>query len=67
MCLFQIETHHAGERIRYFQDDDNLSLQDLVRQEKMTTAEDQNERFSRMASKVRIRFAQRIISEYLST
>ncbi|XP_055493017.1 CWF19-like protein 2 [Leucoraja erinacea] len=46
-----IETHHAGERIRYFQDDDNLSLQDLVRQEKMTTAEDQNERFSRMASK----------------
>ncbi|XP_078258619.1 CWF19-like protein 2 isoform X2 [Rhinoraja longicauda] len=46
-----IETHHEGERIRYFQDDDNLSLQDLVRQEKMTTAEDQNERFSRMASK----------------
>ncbi|XP_067842240.1 CWF19-like protein 2 isoform X2 [Heptranchias perlo] len=46
-----IETHHEGERIRYFQNDDNLSLQDLVRQEKMTTAEDQNERFSRMASK----------------
>uniref|UniRef100_UPI00398EC46A CWF19-like protein 2 n=1 Tax=Pristiophorus japonicus TaxID=55135 RepID=UPI00398EC46A len=46
-----IETHHEGERIRYFQDDDNLSLQDLVRQEKMTSAEDQNERFSRMASK----------------
>ncbi|XP_059820285.1 CWF19-like protein 2 isoform X1 [Hypanus sabinus] len=46
-----IETHHEGERIRYFQDDDNLSLQDLVRQEKMATAEDQNERFSRMASK----------------
>ncbi|GCB73693.1 hypothetical protein scyTo_0002774 [Scyliorhinus torazame] len=46
-----IETHHEGERIRYFQDDDNLSLQDLVRQEKMTSAEDQNEKFSRLASK----------------
>ncbi|XP_069747349.1 CWF19-like protein 2 isoform X2 [Narcine bancroftii] len=46
-----IETHHEGEQIRYFQDDDSLSLQDLVRREKMTTAEDQNERFSRIASK----------------
>ncbi|XP_048453683.1 CWF19-like protein 2 isoform X2 [Rhincodon typus] len=46
-----IETHHEGERIRYFQDDDNLSLQDLVRQEKMTSAEDHNEKFSRLASK----------------
>ncbi|XP_067889840.1 CWF19-like protein 2 isoform X2 [Heterodontus francisci] len=46
-----IETHHEGERIRYFQDDDNVSLQDLVRQEKMTSAEDQNERFTRLASK----------------
>ncbi|XP_051882070.1 CWF19-like protein 2 isoform X2 [Pristis pectinata] len=46
-----IETHHKGERIRYFQDDDNQSLQDLVRQEKMTTAGDQNERLSRIASK----------------
>ncbi|XP_043547765.1 CWF19-like protein 2 isoform X1 [Chiloscyllium plagiosum] len=46
-----IETHHEGERIRYFQDDDNLSLRDLVRQEKMTSAEDQNENFSRLASK----------------
>lgn len=41
------------ERVRYFQDDDNLSLKDLVRNEKMRTAEDQNKLFMRMASKVR--------------
>ncbi|XP_007902635.2 LOW QUALITY PROTEIN: CWF19-like protein 2 [Callorhinchus milii] len=46
-----IETHSEGKRVRYFQDDDNLSLQDLVRKERMSTAEDQNERFTRMASK----------------
>lgn len=40
------------ERVRYFQDDDNLSLKDLVRNEKMRTAEDQNKLFMRMASKV---------------
>lgn len=40
------------ERVRYFHDDDNLSLKDLVRNEKMRTAEDQNKLFMRMASKV---------------
>ncbi|KAJ6662312.1 hypothetical protein lerEdw1_012476 [Lerista edwardsae] len=47
----EIATHMDKERIRYFHDDDNLSLQDLVRNEKMRTAEDQNKLFMRMASK----------------
>ncbi|XP_016848146.2 CWF19-like protein 2 isoform X1 [Anolis carolinensis] len=47
----QITTHVDKERVRYFQDDDNLSLKDLVRNEKMRTAEDQNRLFMRMASK----------------
>ncbi|XP_048350177.1 CWF19-like protein 2 isoform X2 [Sphaerodactylus townsendi] len=46
-----ITTHMDKERVRYFQDDDNLSLKDLVRNEKMRTAEDQNKLFMRMASK----------------
>lgn len=50
---FQVTTHVEKERVRYFQDDDNLSLNDLVRNEKMRTAEDQNKLFMRMASKVR--------------
>nr|XP_033805038.1 CWF19-like protein 2 isoform X2 [Geotrypetes seraphini] len=46
-----IATHMDKERIRYFQDDDNHTLQDLVKEEKMGTAEDQNRLFMRMASK----------------
>nr|XP_056714106.1 CWF19-like protein 2 [Euleptes europaea] len=46
-----VTTHMDKERVRYFQDDDNLSLKDLVRNEKMRTAEDQNKLFMRMASK----------------
>ncbi|XP_061484667.1 CWF19-like protein 2 isoform X2 [Rhineura floridana] len=46
-----IATHVDKERVRYFQDDDNLSLKDLVRNEKMRTAEDHNKLFMRMASK----------------
>ncbi|KAJ7320143.1 hypothetical protein JRQ81_019654 [Phrynocephalus forsythii] len=46
-----ITTHVDKERVRYFQDDDNLTLKDLVRNEKMRTAEDQNKLFMRMASK----------------
>ncbi|XP_049745393.1 CWF19-like protein 2 isoform X2 [Elephas maximus indicus] len=44
-------THEEKERVRYFHDDDNLSLNDLVKNEKMGTAGDQNKRFMRMASK----------------
>ncbi|XP_077749440.1 CWF19-like protein 2 isoform X2 [Canis aureus] len=45
-------THEEKERVRYFHDDDNLSLNDLVKNEKMGTAENQNKLFMRMASKV---------------
>ncbi|XP_028656231.2 CWF19-like protein 2 [Erpetoichthys calabaricus] len=47
-----IETHRGNERIRYFQDDDNIDLQEMVKQEKMGTAEDQNALYSRLASKL---------------
>ncbi|XP_053409934.1 CWF19-like protein 2 [Nycticebus coucang] len=46
-----VSTHEEKERVRYFHDDDNLSLNDLVRNEKMGTAENQNNLFMRMASK----------------
>ncbi|XP_075054922.1 CWF19-like protein 2 [Mixophyes fleayi] len=46
------ETHIDKERIRYFHDDDNQSLQDLVKREKMGTAEDQNKMYMRMMSKL---------------
>ncbi|KAI5766508.1 CWF19L2 [Gulo gulo luscus] len=44
-------THEEKERVRYFHDDDNLSLNDLVKNEKMGTAENQNKLFMKMASK----------------
>ncbi|XP_024426505.2 CWF19-like protein 2 isoform X2 [Desmodus rotundus] len=44
-------THEEKERVRYFRDDDKLSLNDLVKNEKMGTAENQNKLFMRMASK----------------
>ncbi|XP_012861688.1 CWF19-like protein 2 [Echinops telfairi] len=44
-------THEEKERVRYFHDDDNLSLNDLVKNEKMGTAGDQHRLFMRMASK----------------
>ncbi|XP_054061542.1 CWF19-like protein 2 isoform X1 [Rissa tridactyla] len=46
-----IPTHVDKERVRYFQDDDSMNLKDLVKNEKMRTAEDQNSLFMRMASK----------------
>ncbi|XP_074840897.1 CWF19-like protein 2 isoform X2 [Carettochelys insculpta] len=53
-------THIDKERVRYFQDDDDLSLKDLIKNEKMTTADDQNTLFMRMASK----FAEKTDKEY---
>ncbi|NXI96701.1 C19L2 protein, partial [Psophia crepitans] len=47
-----VTTHIDKERVRYFQDDDSMNLKDLVKNEKMRTAEDQNSLFMRMASKV---------------
>lgn len=49
----QIETHVDGERVRYFQDDDDVGLKEMVRREKMSTPQDQNALYSRMASKVK--------------
>lgn len=50
---FQVTTHVDKERVRYFPDDDSMNLQDLVKNEKTRTAEDQNALFMHMASKVR--------------
>ncbi|XP_062242137.1 CWF19-like protein 2 [Platichthys flesus] len=47
-----IETHADGERVRYFQDDDNVGLKEMVRREKMSSAQDQNALYSRMAAKM---------------
>ncbi|NXA38847.1 C19L2 protein, partial [Eudromia elegans] len=47
-----VPTHIDKERVRYFQDDDRMSLKDLVKNEKMRTAEDQNALFMRMTSKL---------------
>lgn len=41
-----------GQRVRYFQDDDHVGLQEMVRREKMSSAQDQNALYSRMAAKV---------------
>ncbi|XP_036939779.1 CWF19-like protein 2 [Acanthopagrus latus] len=47
-----IETHVDGERVRYFQDDDDVGLKEMVRREKMSTSQDQNALYSRMAAKM---------------
>ncbi|KAJ8280442.1 hypothetical protein GJAV_G00054610 [Gymnothorax javanicus] len=47
-----IETHQGRERVRYFADDDGLNLQEMVRRERMSTSEDQNALYSRMAAKM---------------
>ncbi|XP_041851108.1 CWF19-like protein 2 isoform X2 [Melanotaenia boesemani] len=47
-----IETHVDGQRVRYFQNDDNVGLQEMVRREKMSSAQDQNALYSRMAAKM---------------
>ncbi|KAG1932697.1 CWF19-like protein 2 [Pimephales promelas] len=47
-----VETHQDGERVRYFEDDDGVDLREMVRREKMSSAEDQNALYSRMAAKM---------------
>ncbi|KAM9853023.1 CWF19-like protein 2 [Aulostomus maculatus] len=47
-----IETHVEGQRVRYFQDDDSVGLQEMVRREKMSSAQDQTALYSRMAAKM---------------
>ncbi|XP_030691859.2 CWF19-like protein 2 isoform X1 [Globicephala melas] len=46
-----VSTYEEKERVRYFHDDDTLSLSDLVKNEKMGTAENQNKHFMKMTSK----------------
>ena len=41
-----------GKRERYFADDDRYDLKEMVRREKMHTAEDQNAMMARLSSKV---------------
>jgi diadenosine tetraphosphate (Ap4A) HIT family hydrolase len=48
----KVETHHDGQRIRYFADDDKHSLQQMFENEKFNTVQDQNSEFIKMASKV---------------
>ncbi|XP_068612778.1 CWF19-like protein 2 [Brachionichthys hirsutus] len=47
-----IETHVDGQRVRYFQGDDDVGLKEMVRREKMSSAQDQNALYSRMAAKM---------------
>ena len=49
----QVETHNKeGKRERYFADDDRYDLKEMVRREKMQTAEDNNAMMARLSSKV---------------
>ncbi|XP_061538456.1 CWF19-like protein 2 isoform X2 [Phycodurus eques] len=47
-----IETHIDGQRVRYFEDDDSVGLKEMVRREKMSSTQDQNALYSRMAAKM---------------
>lgn len=47
----KMETHAEGKRVRYFADDDKYSLQDLFVREKLSTVEDNNKMFSKLAAK----------------
>uniref|UniRef100_A0A1B6EDH0 Cwf19-like C-terminal domain-containing protein n=1 Tax=Clastoptera arizonana TaxID=38151 RepID=A0A1B6EDH0_9HEMI len=47
----KMETHKDGKRMRYFADDDKYSLQDMFQREKLSTVEDHNEMFAKLASK----------------
>ena len=49
----QVGTHaQSGQRERYFADDDRYDLKELVRREKMSTAEDQEAMMARLSSRV---------------
>ena len=48
-----METHgKEGTRERYFADDDRYDLKEMVRREKMNTADDQEAMMAKLASKV---------------
>lgn len=64
--VLQVSTHEGKERVRYFPDDDHLSLNDLVKSEKMGADIDQDRLFMRMASKVREDFSKPLHFEKLN-
>ncbi|KAG1670253.1 CWF19-like protein 2 [Nymphon striatum] len=48
----KVDTHDkGGERVRYFADDDNLSLKEMFESEKLGSAEDQNAMLARLAGR----------------
>ncbi|PNF29389.1 hypothetical protein B7P43_G07054 [Cryptotermes secundus] len=47
----KMETHAEGKRVRYYADDDKYSLRDLFEREKLSTVEDENVMFSKLAAK----------------
>lgn len=48
----KVETHSAGERVRYFPDDDKYNLKQMFENEKFSSVEDQNRQFMQLAGKV---------------
>ncbi|XP_050312111.1 CWF19-like protein 2 homolog [Anthonomus grandis grandis] len=46
-------THDNNERVRYFADDDKYSLRDMFESEKLSTTDDQDREFMKIASTVR--------------
>ena len=60
-----METHgKEGTRERYFADDDRYDLKEMVRREKMSTADDQEAMMARLASKVTIETGTQLCENY---
>ena len=63
-----METHgKEGTRERYFADDDRYDLKEMVRREKMSTADDQEAMMARLASKVTIETGIQLCENYTLT
>lgn len=63
--IFQVETHgKEGTRERYFADDDRYDLKEMVRREKMSTADDQEAMMAKLASKVIIETGTQLYGNY---
>ena len=68
MLYFQVETHgKEGTRERYFADDDRYDLKEMVRREKMSTADDQEAMMARLASKVTMKTGIQLCENYTLT
>ena len=63
--IFQMETHDKeGTRERYFADDDRYDLKEMVRREKMSTADDQEAMMAKLASKVTVETGSQLCGNY---